>query len=606
MWKFLLSFLLLSSSFSWGNEKLRAFVESLSKDQKILLEKFFQFIVRDSFSGYVLYGDKPICIEGYSLDTESGALSGVNEDADLFVKAVEFWKDLKISPNNKEYFFLIFNVEYGYCHIICINRRAFLRAVNENLSLFRYVLGPNLTADALLQQLIDSKERFYQVLKDDNVLLGILLGYGTENALLVSRKEYISDAFYYNHKEDFPFIAKLKRLAWEKQPRQEQKLPSFGFTTLTEELQTFKNQTKVSRSLMRFDSCHIPYFGCVPGSQETKGLLATYEKNRQEIMNAVQKETFLEDTLAKFFTTTSKTVDIPLIPVMQPLFISKNKVDFVQKLVHVIKNEIRSESYFQKSFLSAFLNGMEAKANGESILEISNDIRYTVPLLKKEIKQCENLKESDDFFSSLVDREDLTFLIPNKLCYKIISQGKGLSVSRKTNSISFHYSFRILNKKKSSYGTIKEEDPRHFIPGLTEALMGMKKGEKRKIYIHPEYGYGEETYFPPNATIIANIHLLDFKEGNEELIITPSHNLIRKNLSELLKKYEKLRGDELFLNGTYFWDMIKNESSLFDLQTFQKEFSQDSQDTNPFENETDRSRFIIDLGWSVLSKRSLF
>lgn len=200
--------LLLFSTVSWGSPKgeVSTFIQSLSKEQTLLLESFLRTLCKE-FSGYVLCGDKPMCIEGYLLTDESGALSGVDEKALILMKGSELWQSLQVSPDNKEYFFLIFDSkEYGYRHLICINRRAFLRVVNENLSLFRYVLGPTLTAENLLKELIEAKDQFYKVLKNDNVLLGILLGYGKQNALLVSRKELISDAFASDRNEEFPFL----------------------------------------------------------------------------------------------------------------------------------------------------------------------------------------------------------------------------------------------------------------------------------------------------------------------------------------------------------------------------------------------------------------
>lgn len=72
------------------------------------------------------------------------------------------------------------------------------------MSLFGYVLGPTLTADGLLHELINSKDEFYKVLKNDNKDK-IFTGYGTQNALLVARNEFISDAFGTDRAEDFSF-----------------------------------------------------------------------------------------------------------------------------------------------------------------------------------------------------------------------------------------------------------------------------------------------------------------------------------------------------------------------------------------------------------------
>jgi peptidylprolyl isomerase len=53
----------------------------------------------------------------------------------------------------------------------------------------------------------------------------------------------------------------------------------------------------------------------------------------------------------------------------------------------------------------------------------------------------------------------------------------------------------------------------NLIPGMNEALIDMKKGEKRTLIIPPQLGYGEKGYpgkIPPNAFLVFEMELLDF------------------------------------------------------------------------------------------------
>jgi FKBP-type peptidyl-prolyl cis-trans isomerase len=557
------AFLLTCSSVLWGNEEIKGFIEKLPSEQRELLESFFSILVKDSLSGYVLYGDKPMCIEGHSLVSDSGALSGFNDQKVILIQGLRFWQDLNLSVVDKNYFFLIFN--FGdYRHFVCVNRKAFIRVVNENLSLFRYVLGSTLTAESLLDELIRAKDGFYEVLKQDNVLLGILLGYGTKNALLVSRKEFISDAFAYDKIEDFPFVSRKDRMHRHVLPKAQVKRPSLGFKSLADEIKTIKQKTVVSRNLLPFDSLKIPYFGCDSITEETKTLLSRYELNRQEISKVLYSGNFLEQTLYKFLITKSKTLDIPKCPPLKPLVLPENKEEILAKIVY---EEMRQEKYFQENFLAEFVKGMTLKMNREEFPHQDMDRECELYSIEKDLEGCENLQKSDAYFKKLSSQENLVSIIPNRICYTVMQKGEGNPASSKLSKVSFHYSFSLLDGQDVRLGTVVKEDVEHFIPGIARALIGMKKGEKREVYIHPEYGYGEGSYFPSNATLIANIELVDFEELDREAVISPAQKLSEKNQKELLSELIKINKSKYLGCGAAFWERYV---SVIDFQSFKK------------------------------------
>ncbi len=559
------------------NMKVKAFVSLLSEEQRSVLAGFFKMIIGESLSGYVIFGDKPLCVEAWSLEEEETIFSGFDPELLLYTKWQDLWKSLEISPENKEYLFILFDVDYGYRHLICINRKAFIQTVNDNITLFRYVLGPTLTAEQLLDQLIHSKSRFYDVLKDDHVLLGILLGYGRQNALLVSRKELISDVFPKDYKEDFPYIAKKVRFTHKKLPKIQSRRPSIGYDCLADEINALKKKTVVSTHLKLFKTCTLPHFGCEPASQETQALLNTYEANRSLILKTLDDPLFLEKTLTKLLTTTSNEIEIPKIPSPQMSFSDlSNQNKFVDNLINRICQEIKMMAYyFHEDYLTSFLEGVKAKQNASTLENLKNRefiSNLNIYHIEQDLKKAKNLEISNSFFNNLESQNEMVFIIPKKLCYKTIRKGEGKTLSCSSQNASFHYSCKILSDSilTEDVGTVKEESLEFFIPGISLSLIGMQIGEIREVYIHPEYGYGESSYLPPNLTIIAKIELLNFLDSPlhspTEITIAPSHQLPKRNDQELLEEYQKLCCDEFYWQGVHFWsEMQKTKQVDFDI-----------------------------------------
>ena len=104
------------------------------------------------------------------------------------------------------------------------------------------------------------------------------------------------------------------------------------------------------------------------------------------------------------------------------------------------------------------------------------------------------------------------------LRYVVLKKGIGKKPERGTK-IKAHYSGKLMDGRQfdSSYDRGK---PFEFavgmgrvIKGWDEALLDMKKGEKRILIIPPDLGYGEKGIgpIPPNAILIFEVELMDFK-----------------------------------------------------------------------------------------------
>jgi peptidylprolyl isomerase len=99
-----------------------------------------------------------------------------------------------------------------------------------------------------------------------------------------------------------------------------------------------------------------------------------------------------------------------------------------------------------------------------------------------------------------------------------IAPGSG-PVAKQGDSVSIHYTGTFLNGQKFDSSRDRNQ-PFTFkagvgqvVPGFDMAVLGMKKGQRRKVTIPPELGYGARGGgpIPPNSTLVFDIELLDIK-----------------------------------------------------------------------------------------------
>jgi FKBP-type peptidyl-prolyl cis-trans isomerase len=107
---------------------------------------------------------------------------------------------------------------------------------------------------------------------------------------------------------------------------------------------------------------------------------------------------------------------------------------------------------------------------------------------------------------------------PSGLKYVVVAEGEG-ETPKKGSVVSVHYTGKLLSGKKFD-SSVDRGQPIDFpvgsgqvIKGWDEALLGMKKGEKRVLIIPPDLGYGPSGRgpIPPNATMVFDVELISFQ-----------------------------------------------------------------------------------------------
>lgn len=139
-----------------------------------------------------------------------------------------------------------------------------------------------------------------------------------------------------------------------------------------------------------------------------------------------------------------------------------------------------------------------------------------------------NLEAADKFMKENAAAKGVVELVPGKLQYLIIEEGKDPAVPEHgTPLINYTGKYAdgtVFGSSENAGGPIAVPID-HTIPGFSKGIAGMKEGEKRRLFVHPELGYGTSGQLPPNSLLIFDIEVIkatapekDVAETEEVLI----------------------------------------------------------------------------------------
>jgi peptidylprolyl isomerase len=134
--------------------------------------------------------------------------------------------------------------------------------------------------------------------------------------------------------------------------------------------------------------------------------------------------------------------------------------------------------------------------------------KFQEDLLAKQTK--ENLADAEAYLAKIA-KEGTTELVPKKLYFKQLKAGEGNAV-QPNNTPLLTYTVSAYNRHgENEIFSIDAPRPitlRDTISGFAQGVAGMREGEIRQLFIHPDLAY--ETYgkFGPNLLIIFKVEIV--------------------------------------------------------------------------------------------------
>ncbi len=461
----------------------------MSEEDAAILEVFFRALVADSEGGYVLFNRKPICVNGILLNKSRIVTTPGHKMAVALYEGLKVWKNFE--SDRHAILIRTFSSHDDCQSVILLNKEVFLKTVAENVSIFRYILGPTITPESLLGKTLNEQNNFYHIYKDNKVLIGLILGFGLDNALLVSREENIQLAFdrlcevppFQRREELIPSLAQecSYSLFFKKSPKEDPAIePSLGFNNINEEYLTIRNGVKLASEKL----CSGPaafYFGWAKDNPKNLTLVSELEETQDKIRQLLRSPNFLTDTL-KLITGKEFSYQVSQ---HQKLSISETEKKQVDKILSkwIWNNIHKAGPEFFDHFTKGFIELKRQKGSlDERLIAIEN--KDEILNAKKHVEAAER------FFSSLEESPEYSCLVEKQLYFKEIKQGQG-EIFDKPRIISVTY--QIFNPEGSIIAETSSQvliDINQTIPGFAHGLKDMRVGGIREIFIHPSLAYG--------------------------------------------------------------------------------------------------------------------
>lgn len=203
---------------------------------------------------------------------------------------------------------------------------------------------------------------------------------------------------------------------------------------------------------------------------------------------------------------------------------SNNEID-MKKLSeafgHFIGKNLKSPgvAFDLDSIIKGMRDGAEGKAGPMS------DQEYEALMFKVQEQAFaklseDNLKAAEAFMAKNAQETNVQTIVPGKLQYVILQEGTGTVVDEHgTPSINYTAKYidgTVFDSSEATGGPVT-------IPldqttaGFSKGINGMKEGEKRRLFVHPDLGFGKTGQLPPNSAIIFEVEVVKAKGDTKNL-----------------------------------------------------------------------------------------
>lgn len=211
----------------------------------------------------------------------------------------------------------------------------------------------------------------------------------------------------------------------------------------------------------------------------------------------------------------SKEEPKPKLPPKEEVFAEKSMNKLAETYGHMVFKSL--ENPYLKLNFNSVMKGMQDAKAGKAVPMTDQEYEEAVHAVEEyayEDMAQKNLKDAEKFLKDNAKKEGVKVLEADKLQLIVLKDGTGKVVTEEFQPVikySGKYADGTVFSSSDDSGEPITLSLKQTIPGFKKGVMGMKVGEKRRLFIHPDLGYGTSGHLLPNALLIFEVEVIDLK-----------------------------------------------------------------------------------------------
>ena len=200
-------------------------------------------------------------------------------------------------------------------------------------------------------------------------------------------------------------------------------------------------------------------------------------------------------------------------------FETLNKEQVAETLGHLIVRHLANPGF--ELDVQAIIRGIQDEKAGKPSPMSEQEYEQAMYVVQDHLHKKsanENLQKAVAFLKENGAKEGV-LSVDEKLQYVVNQAGDGAEVTENSNPL-IHYKGSLIDGTTFA-SSLDSGEPITLpigstIPGFSKGMVGMKEGEKRTLYIHPDLAYGVSGHLPPNSLLVFEVEVLKAETPIEE------------------------------------------------------------------------------------------